>query len=645
LNLTGQPLGRYHILEPLGEGGMATVYKAFDTRLEREVAVKVIRREAFPPNQLERILARFEREAKSLARLNHPNIVKVHDFGDHDGAPYLVMEYLPGGTLKDRLGKPMNWQDAAKILLPVAEALEYAHEQKMVHRDVKPSNILLTGKGAPLLTDFGVAKLLDQEDGQTLTGTGVGVGTPEYMAPEQWTNKTVPQSDIYGLGVVFYEMVSGRKPYQADTPAALLLKQANDPLPRPAQFAPGLPDAVERVLLKALAKRVEDRYASMAEFAAALEKLAQDTPAPVAATAHPAQTPPAAYDQPTRDEPLAPTYKPQSAPQSRRVPAWTWGLGGLVLLAFCVLTVIGLYNLGAASLAPTETRSPTATATFTFTATATRTPTATHTAIPRPTNTPVFGIGSTLPREQDGMLMVYVPAGPFEMGSNEGNISEKPVHTVNLDAFWMDQTEVTNAMYADFLNAMGNQSEGGVTWLDEADEDVRIEKSGSAWQPMGGYGDHPVVEVNWYGAEAYCEWAGGRLPTEAEWEKAARGGLEGKRYPWGDEAPTCQAGARNGVQYSACNGRTVSVGTFQPNGYGLHDMAGNVWEWVADWYDENYYRKSPSSNPTGPASGGSRVLRGGSWDYYSFYIRSAVRYRVTPDYTYYSVGFRCLRSP
>lgn len=273
-DLIGQSLGRYHILEQLGEGGMATVYKAYDTRLERDVAIKVIRRGAFPNEQIDRILKRFEREAKALARLSHSNIVKVHDFGEYDDLPYIVMEYLPGGTLKQLLKNgALPWQEATRLLLPVARALDFAHRQGIVHRDIKPSNILITAAGDPMLTDFGIAKILESEDAQTLTGTGIGVGTPEYMAPEQWTGQAVQQSDIYSLGVVLYELVTGRKPFTADTPAAILLKQANDPLPRPKKFKPDLPDGVEKIIIKALAKKPEDRYQNMEEFTAALEAL------------------------------------------------------------------------------------------------------------------------------------------------------------------------------------------------------------------------------------------------------------------------------------------------------------------------------------------------------------------------------------
>jgi serine/threonine protein kinase len=276
-NLIGKSLGRYHILEQIGEGGMAIVYKAFDTRLEREVAVKVIRMGRLAPDIADKALKRFEREGKALARLNHPNIISIIDYGDDKGHPYLVMPFLPGGTLKEKLradGKT-NWQDAARLLLPVAKALAYAHEEEMIHRDVKPANILITRSGDPMLTDFGIAKILDEESTMDLTGTRATVGTPEYMAPEQVIAKTVDhRADIYALGVVFYEMVTGRKPFQADTPMAVLVKLSSEPLPRPTEFTPKLPKAVEQVLLKALAKDRNNRYKSMKGFAAVLGKLA-----------------------------------------------------------------------------------------------------------------------------------------------------------------------------------------------------------------------------------------------------------------------------------------------------------------------------------------------------------------------------------
>ena len=262
----GTDIGRYHIIEKLGEGGMAVVYKAYDTRLDNEVAVKFIRTERLAPEFRERTIKRFQIEARKMANLQHTNIVKVTDFGEFEGAPYLVMPFLSGGTLKKMMGKPMRYDQAARLLTPIADALEYAHSKGLMHRDIKPSNILITEGGQPMLSDFGVAKMLENEMTQELTMTGMGVGTPEYMAPEQAEGKAVDQrADIYALGVVLYELITGRKPFVADTPLAVLIKQVRDPLPRPSSYVSGLPAQVEHILIKALAKDPKERYAHAPE--------------------------------------------------------------------------------------------------------------------------------------------------------------------------------------------------------------------------------------------------------------------------------------------------------------------------------------------------------------------------------------------
>ena len=269
----GTDIGRYHILEQLGEGGMAVVYKAYDTQLEREVALKVLRS---GQGSNDKFIKRFKLEARALAKLNHPNIVKILDYGEQDGLPYLVMEYVPGQTLKQKIGKPMDYKQAAAILAPIADALAYAHEHKILHRDVKPSNILIKEDGTPLLSDFGIAKMLELDETMDLTGTGVGMGTPEYMAPELGLGEPGNEkADQYSLGIVFYELVTGRKPFRADTPLAVLRKHTDEPLPRPRQYNPDLPENVERVLFKALAKRPQDRFDSILNLSQALKQLSQ----------------------------------------------------------------------------------------------------------------------------------------------------------------------------------------------------------------------------------------------------------------------------------------------------------------------------------------------------------------------------------
>jgi branched-chain amino acid transport system substrate-binding protein len=279
-DLSGQELGRYRIIELLGVGGMAVVYRALDVNLEREMAVKFIRADAFPASRLDETRRRFEREARSLARLSHAHIVKVYDYGEYQGMPYLVMEYQPGGTLKDRLGEPVPYREAVDLLLPVARALQYAHRHGVLHRDIKPANILIDTEGDPVLGDFGIAKLLEAEDGVTLTATGVGIGTPEYIAPEQGLGKVIDaRADVYAFGVVLYELITGQKPFTADTPMQVVFKHVHDPLPDPRLVIPDLPQAVVDVIAKALAKDPDDRYADAAQLTLAMEGLIHHQPA------------------------------------------------------------------------------------------------------------------------------------------------------------------------------------------------------------------------------------------------------------------------------------------------------------------------------------------------------------------------------
>lgn len=267
----GKKLGRYTLLEELGAGGMATVYNAYDNRMERNVALKVI----LPSKQhSELFLERFNLEARAVAQLSHTNVVKILDYGEEDGQPFLVMEFVPAGTLKDRMEAPLPWQEAARLLAPVARALEYVHSQKIIHRDIKPANILLDENNQPKISDFGIVKLLENED-EAKTSTGVGVGTPDYMSPEQGMGKEVDErADIYALGVVLFEMITGQKPYSAESPMGVVIKQVTDSFPKPRKIRKDLPKIVEEVILKATAKDPDKRFSKMAEFADTLDELA-----------------------------------------------------------------------------------------------------------------------------------------------------------------------------------------------------------------------------------------------------------------------------------------------------------------------------------------------------------------------------------
>jgi eukaryotic-like serine/threonine-protein kinase len=239
---------------------------------------------------------------------------------------------------------------------------------------------------------------------------------------------------------------------------------------------------------------------------------------------------------------------------------------------------------------------------------------------------PKLGIGSTM-IGNDNMTLFYVPAGEFTMGNDNDSSNEQPVHTVNLDAFWIDQTEVTNAMYAKCIDAGMCGLPSGTTQYNDPD-----------------YANHPVVYVSWDQAVEYCTWAERRLPTEAEWEKAASWDAKNQTkyvYPWGNDSPN-----NNLLNYNNAVGDTTDVGKYSDGAspYGALDMAGNVWEWVNDWYSETYDPSSPTDNPSGPDSGQSRVLRGGAWDLINYEVRSARRLWGNPTYTDLNLGFRCAMS-
>jgi formylglycine-generating enzyme required for sulfatase activity/tRNA A-37 threonylcarbamoyl transferase component Bud32 len=601
-------LGKYELLEEIGRGGFAVVYEARDIELDRVVALKVLK-----PYWTDEpgFVTRFRREARVAARLCHPNIVTVHETGEAEGRLYIAMEYLPGRTLRRFLEAEgmLSLEQALPILEQVADALDYAHAQGVVHRDVKPSNVAMEetecGMRATLM-DFGLVKAMAES--AVLTSQGTLLGSPEYTAPEQADpNRAAeigPATDRYALGIVAYQMLTGRVPFPGNTSATLNAHINLEP-PEPQTICQDLSPEVAAALLEMLAKPPGDRFASARAFVARLreaelsESRIREREAQLVPLYEQLETA-AAREEWTevlalggQIRVLDPGYRdvPQLMERAsghlrrRRHPslparAWSVGVAGLFLV---MLVAFGV------ALAP-----------WLLDVISTVKP-------------PALSAGDTWTRPADGMVMVYVPGGEFEMGSDDDDVDhalqlcneyygdcdrawfedEQPVHTVALSSFWVDQTEVTNAQFADFLNDPDNHAGGDVTWLDLDHEDCLTEQSGGEFRPKSGYADHPVVEVSWYGASAYCKWARTRLPTEAEWEYAARGS-QGLVYPWGDGFDgtrlnycdaNCERGWADGAVDDGYAG-TAPVGNY-PRGSswcGALDMAGNVFEWVEDLF-------------------------------------------------------------
>ena len=654
-----QNVGRYQIVRKLGDGGMGAVYLAHDPRFPRDVALKILHPQF---SQDPSFRERFDREARTIAALEHHAIVPVHDFGEHQGRPYLVMRLMTGGTLVSwRHSGRLTIAEISPIVDRIASALDRAHELEIVHRDLKPANVLFDDRGNAYLSDFGIVKLLSAH---TLTADQALIGTPTYMSPEQAQgDKQIDgRSDIYSLGVVIFELLNGTPPYQADTGIAVALKHITAPVPSLREARPDLAPAVCRVVERALAKEPDQRFPTAGAFAQALSA--------AAAGAHFAQAPTVVEPAPQESAVAAP-----SPTTERRFPRalilGVGGLAGLIVVAVLLMGALAFMNRfgsGAQAQVTMTTTPPRASATATTETlagseaesapaaveepteepTATLTPASTATGTATPSPTPAFSAGDTMVAESDGKVMVYVPAGDFTQGSMpadpEARDFEMPQRTVYLDAFWIDRTETTTGQYQQCVQ------DGACRPPQDTSSRQHSFYSGNA-----DFAGHPVIWVSWNMADAYCRWAGRRLPTEAEWEKAARG-TDGRLFPWGNDLPTsstaniCDANCPYEWADRALNDGywdTAPVENFPAGAspYGALNMAGNVWEWVADFYDPNYYQYAPATNPTGPETAGSHILRGGSWQNTWAFVRTATRDRETrfPE-NLYNVGFRCAQS-
>ncbi|HSH04871.1 MAG TPA: bifunctional serine/threonine-protein kinase/formylglycine-generating enzyme family protein [Anaerolineae bacterium] len=671
-----QQYGRYQLKTLIGRGGMSAVYLAYDPASGRDVSIKILHPDLISHT---RYWERFQQEAQTIASLEHYAIVPLYDVGQDHGRPYLVMRYLIGGTLRDRLSQPHPITPATLSLLfnRLVAALNKAHQREIYHRDIKPDNILYDEDNLPYLADFGISRH------HTASNSGTVIGTPGYMAPEQVQGRVDARTDVYQLGVVLHETLTQKLPQWAEDGQLL----------PPQHHRPELDPAYTPLLARALAHTPQDRYPSV-------HALLQDLNVIIPPSAPPVPTPlPASRQQYTQSQavtttprftPPEPSLQTDDSPQNfntvypspasppNRRPFYLLALFAALIL-FAIIypnftasdnsptprptftpTTIAVSNLPTASATPSATLTLPPPATLTLPPSATP-PLPTPTSLP--TNTPILTAGTARLRTIDNMTQLYVPEGSFRMGTNletavilcqqydtnspcdpswfEG---ETPAHIVNLDPFWIDQTEVTNAQFIRFLDETAVTPTQFQEWLLPTNQPITY--TNNSFSVPSNLNNHPVNGIDWPAANQYCRWVGGRLPTEAEWEYAARGPF-GNLWPWGN---TFDPTRLNCAPDSCPNDgfvTTAPVGSF-PTGrswINADDMAGNVWEWVNDWYSDTYYPNSPVTNPTGPTIGASHPLRGGAWSRNIRHTRSSVRVENVSGFVFTATGFRCAQSP
>jgi formylglycine-generating enzyme required for sulfatase activity len=647
-----EAFGRYLVRQRLGAGGAGSVYLAHDTVLDRRVALKVPH---FPHGSGPEVLQRFLREAQLAARLDHPNICRVYDVGQINGVHYLAMAYVEGQPLARRIdpAKPMPGRELASLVRKLALALQEAHAQGVIHRDLKPSNVMIDRHGEPVIMDFGLAFSQQSQD-ERLTASGLPLGTPAYMPPEQADGDLQaigPHSDVYSLGVILYELLTGRLPFTQQ----VLKKVRSEEPPRPSAVRPEVDPVLEAICLKAMAKKPEARYASMAELAAALgDWLGTEEPAISLArtdarllkTLLPDTTPPA-QEGPTPCLPVPSWQAPQATRRWLRPLLWLV-LAAAAAAAVAVAVVLEVnahasrqrWLALAARQEAAEARQQAEQELARWAATewdeAKRQDQQAQEAFDAGDVAGALrawqAARSGYQKAQEaageidnsiGMRLVRVPAGHFSMGSTKDEAgrdpNEGPVHKVEISrTFYLGKFEVTQEQYWEVMRK--NPSYFCSTGKGrDAVQDLDTRQL-------------PVDSVSWENAVEFCRRLSGRLeekrvgrkyrlPTEAEWEYACRAGTS-TPFHFGTHCEGSQANCD-----AAGLKRTCRVGFYPPNAWGLFDMHGNVWEWCHDWYDKDYYRHSEKKDPRGPAEERDQhVLRGGSWHNTAAFCRAAVRY-------------------
>jgi formylglycine-generating enzyme required for sulfatase activity/serine/threonine protein kinase len=657
---------KYRVEKYLGRGAFGEVYQVTHQGLNLPRALKILRRDAagVGSEDYRKAAERFNFEARLGARLQHKNVVRVWDWEEEEEGQELglVMEYAEGGSLLDRLGSGQRLGEEAvtRLVLDLCAGLQALHKLRAVHRDIKPGNILFAKDGRALLADLGLAQIPDDNSRRSLLGSLAGAhpGTPLYMSPEQVNSLAYlqPASDIYSLGCVMYEALSGA-PYKTrharpgrPLPAwlePLLARmlaeetqaeraETDDPTRRyrgVAQLHRELKQAWEQEKQRRLEKRrtAEDlaqaRTRLESELAEARQQLAGLTGQFQESRQAEASLRAALLEKTSQLEALTREHEAekQAHHETRR-------------------------QLESARQAEAEAQARLA---------ALEQERKQAEAKERAAREEQARQEAEKQRRQQEMVLelapgvtmefVRVPAGEFTMGSDK-NEREKPIHKVTLPEYLIGKYPVTNRQFEAFVTASGYRSTAelsGSSFIWDTAKKEWEDTPGASWrQPRGressltGKQDHPVVHISWKDAAAYCDWISKmsaltvRLPSEAEWEKAARG-TDGRDYPWGSQAPDDKRCNYNGNVKD-----TSPVGKYSPQGdspYGCVDMAGNVWEWTADWY------QSYPGNKVANAEYGEkyRVLRGGCWFNLDDYVRTAYRLRGGPTNTSGDAGFRC----
>lgn len=599
---TGDNFGDYRLIRKLGEGGMAEVWLAEDARIQHKVAVKVLHAQFARDHKIRK---RLGIEAQALACLKHPNIVGIHQYIERDDDVALVMEYVEGKNLDEWVRRetgPLPEEQLRSVFLQMLDCIGYAHQQGIVHRDIKPSNFMVSTDGTVKVLDFGIAKVRDE--GEKLTRTGMHMGTISYMSPEQVNVAPLDHlSDIYSLGVTLFFLATGRGVYEGEESEFKVQgKIVHEPLPAASGFYPGIPAYVEHVIAQATAKQKEERFQGCSEMRETFEGRRMSKMAK-----HEVEN----------------IHLPRKSFWNARAAKMTIAVLAVLVLGVTAFEWKVAYEHGAEreqmrqdSIAREDSlHEATETKRRIFVEDSLRTDKARKDSLDKvkPIET-AFGLD---------MEMILVQGGTFTMGrtSEQGmddNWGEKPAHKVTLSSYYIGAKEVTQSQWQ---AVMGANPSSHISCDHCPVEMVHYEECRTF-----------IRKLNEQSGKHY------RLPTEAEWEYAARGGNNSLGYKY--------AGSNNlnDVAWYRDNAtQSHIVAQKLPNELGIYDMSGNVLEWCADWYDRGYYKNSPPENPKGPALGSFRVMRCGAWNFPTEECRVSNRNWAGPGGRGVNIGFRLAR--